>query len=689
VADDGRLTRLIRFIADKVSLEGVKSEARRALDEGTKPPTRNFRAVESGLARIRRAAVAVGGALAAAFGARAFARFLSESVRMSQQVAADMRALEVQVRNTGVAFEDAKTPIDRVLASLWETHRVTVSSATPALTTLIGVTNDWAGSLLNIGLVADVAAGANMDLQAAAKLVGRVMLGDTTMLRRYGIVVREGADALQVMRERFDGLSKATSTPIANLSKQWADFKEELGATIALMTGNESALDGLTAAVRASTMWLARNKDEIGKFAREIGGALAFVARALHAFATPFRFVFSTLIYGVANWRDLTTLAIANVGIAFAQFLQGMERDIARVAARFRITLAPSQRLEEMRSGWEQIRHEARRGLLRTAEEVDKGDPFAGLVAGPTGINAVAETFADAVKRMTDEAKVLGRGIEMGLADPAQKQRLVAVYDALTDAMRRATLEQRIQITETLNAVQDAYDRLTFAPRIGLAVPGRDSGFISTMLPSVENTRQTFDVLTDIMRERLDVWASVAQTAASNFSAAWEDAFTLLMRDMGSLADFGEKVARGLAAGFLGALAQYAQSKVAENIALAAENAAKGLAASVTPGMQAAAAGFYGAAKGNIGAAALWGVLAGGSGGASNAVGGSGSAPAGGTVAASRVDPFAQGGRGEVHVYIDAFDPSNPVHYKAVGQAVRNVAQTSGRDVIVHRGRQR
>jgi hypothetical protein len=224
-------------------------------------------------------------------------------------------------------------------------------------------------------------------------------------------------------------------------------------------------------------------------------------------------------------------------------------------------------------------------------------------------------------------------------------------------------------------------------PTIGLAMPYQ--GLVDTLLPRVPDLQQRFEVLTQIMRERLEVWNSVAQTAAGNFTAAWEDAFTLLMRDMGSLADFGEKVARGLAAGVLGALAQYAQSKVAENIALAAENVAKGLAASVTPGGQAAAAAFYGAAKGNLGAAALWGVLAGGAGGASNAVGGGGAAPAGGTVAASRVDPNAAGGRGEVHVYIDAFDPQNPVHYKAVGQAVRNVAQTSGRDVIIHRGRSR
>lgn len=625
MADEGRLTRLIRFITDRASLDKVRDDARQALDEGTKPPTRNFRAIEAGLERVRRVALRVGAVLAAALGARAVLNLVRESVQASMMLEAEQRKLEVQLRNTGIAWEDVSAQVQAVSADLWDTHRLVGGEVVPIFRTLVGITEDYAGSLLNVGLVADIAAGANISLETSARLVGKVMMGNNEQLREYGIVLEEGADAITVLRERFDGLAAAAITPVQELTKAWGDFKEELGATISQVTGNENALDSLTGTIRSLNSWIAVNRDTIVGFSRAVIGAVMGIERVVRFFSTPFIEAFKTMAWGVANWRDLTTLAVANVALAITDLVQGIERDFGRFAARFGFNLSPSDRLAEVRAGWEAIRQEARRGLLNTADEVARIDPYAGLVPRP---RVVAE-----------------------------------------------------EVGEVVEAVQEA---MTF----NLAIPGQVDFDFGGLLPRVPDLEQRFNVLTDIFRERMAVWADVSQTAAGNFTAAWEDAFTLLLRDFDNVGKAGEQLARGLAAGFLGALAQYAQSKVSENIALAAENVAKGLAASVTPGMQGAAAGFYAAAKGNVGAAALWGVLAGASGGAANAVGGPGAAPAGGTVAASRPSG-GDFGRPEVHVYIDPFDAMNPVHYKQVGMAVQNVAQTSGSDIIVHRGRAR
>jgi len=50
---------------------------------------------------------------------------------------------------------------------------------------------------VEVGGEADVAAGLQIDLSTATDLVGRAMVGETGTLKRYGIIVKEGADAVE------------------------------------------------------------------------------------------------------------------------------------------------------------------------------------------------------------------------------------------------------------------------------------------------------------------------------------------------------------------------------------------------------------------------------------------------------------------------------------------------------------
>jgi hypothetical protein len=79
------------------------------------------------------------------------------------------------------------------------------------------------------------------------------LVGDTAMLKRYGIVVGEGADAMQLLRERTAGAAKANTTATVALAKAWGDFKEEFGQALLDASRGESIFDRLTNGIRTLT----------------------------------------------------------------------------------------------------------------------------------------------------------------------------------------------------------------------------------------------------------------------------------------------------------------------------------------------------------------------------------------------------------------------------------------------------
>src|SRR5690606_7580078 len=109
---------------------------------------------------------------------------------------------------------------------------------------------------------------------------------------------------------------------------------------------------------------------------------------------------------------------------------------------------------------------------------------------------------------------------------------------------------------------------------------------------------------------------------SSDFAGAFQDTFSALLEDMSDLGAAAEALGRGISGALLGGLAQYASTKIAENIALAAEEFAKGQAAAASIVFAATAPLHYAAAKSHLLAAAKWSVLAGLAGAAQSAVAG-------------------------------------------------------------------
>jgi len=182
----------------------------------------------------------------------------------------------------------------------------------------------------------------------------------------------------------------------------------------------------------------------------------------------------------------------------------------------------------------------------------------------------------------------------------------------------------------------------------------------------------------DRARERLRDIEDAGTNAAFGVAGAWQDSFTLLIDGMGNVGEAAETLGRGMLGALAGGLAQYASGKVKENIAASFEEVAKGIAASANPFLAATAPAHFTAAAKHAGAAALWGVLAGGAGAGQSAIAGggrggfSGGVPGGSTDADARRFDFERGP--QTIIYVDGFSPGNPVHVQLLGQGIKKVA---------------
>ncbi|MFW6079799.1 MAG: hypothetical protein ACODAE_09265, partial [Gemmatimonadota bacterium] len=246
MASRNPLKRIVQLILDRRSARKTERDAQRALRKGTDPKraTRNLRTVEGAMQRLRGLALRLGGVLAATFGVRAIFNFGRESIRVATEADEIWTRLAATLETrAGVAFANVEQEIAALARGLQDVTRVGDEDFADVLQRLVAITGDYEASLANVGLVADVSAGAQVDLRTAAMLVGRAMVGQTSLLTRYGIVVEEGADAVEVMREAFDGMAEASTRGRAGLRAQidneLADLKQAIGDILDDMSGGE------------------------------------------------------------------------------------------------------------------------------------------------------------------------------------------------------------------------------------------------------------------------------------------------------------------------------------------------------------------------------------------------------------------------------------------------------------------
>lgn len=284
----GRLTRE-EYAKMAGSLKAVSRETGKAADQTSGWRARLDR-VKNAVFSIKGLFVGIG---ALAIG-RMIGRFFTGSVKVAEEASTIWARLEANVNNAGVAYKDVLPEIQAVARELQNTTRYGDEDTAGALAELISTTSDYKGSLKELGTVLDFATAKKVDLATAAKLVGRAMIGDTSTLKRYGVIVKEGADAMETLREQFRGAAEVDgakwSGRLARIRNEWGDVRQAVGEAI---LGNDEAaksMGGLAEKLMELEKWIRENETAIQDLMSSMvsagTGALTFtgaITRAMQA----------------------------------------------------------------------------------------------------------------------------------------------------------------------------------------------------------------------------------------------------------------------------------------------------------------------------------------------------------------------------------------------------------------------
>ncbi len=162
--------------------------------------------------------------------------------------------LAAAMRTVGVAYEDVRGSLEALIDATQQKTAFADDQQREALSALIIITGNYATALGLLPLAMDIARAKSMDLVTAAELVGRVAQGNTGMLARYGIVLKENAtatEALAALQKMFAGQAEAYGASSAGqielLKENLGDLAEAMGTTLLpVMRDLTSQLNSLT-----------------------------------------------------------------------------------------------------------------------------------------------------------------------------------------------------------------------------------------------------------------------------------------------------------------------------------------------------------------------------------------------------------------------------------------------------------
>ena len=683
-----RLTRSLKNVGD----EGEKSAGR----------------IRTAFSTVRSV---IGGAVAF-LAARGIGRFFADSIRIAEEAASVWDILAANVENAGVQFERVRPEIEAAARAAQQMTRYDDDSFARALSELVSITLDYAGSLRNMDVVLDLAAAKHMDLETAARLVGRAMIGQTELLRRYGITVREGADAVQAIREQFRGAAEKEGAGLAGtlqrIRNAWDDLKQAVGEV--LLTGDSAGrqMNVLVDVLVRMEGWIRRNASAIQTWVDLLARAGGFVANLAADWAR--------LIDPIgAQAGDVIATIRAQPNANDPEFLRRRleveRREVDRLMAeRERLRAETAERVRNLgRSGRDSdfLPADLARDLRRLEEIERQAEVSRRVVAfleqeierlaqatRPTGTGRPrggAPDFDQEIKAFDAQIKALERGHKLGILRFADIERAYALEQRLVEQLRRGNLalEDRVALEEQLARLRRVLQIEVPLDIAGTAQAEIRGGFLQIAAEPLTEADLGIDAIAEAWLETNEQMVAAAQNAAMGIAGAFQDAFSLILQGMDNVGEAAEALGRGIAGAFLGGLAQYASTKVAENIALAFEEFAKGQAAAASIVLAPTAPLHYAAAKSHLLAAAKWSVLAGLAGAAQSAVAGggrgglSGGVPTGATDVGGRLIEQQQRGP-EVHIYINPLDPSDPVYQRNVMAASQLARERYGEDAVVH-----
>lgn len=530
----------------------------------------------------------------------------------------------------------------------------------------------------------DLTAFNDVPIEQTIRAVRSAIVGEREALKTLGVVVQEthvqqramemsgkknaealtqqekAAATLQLIMERMGPAqgalvreSDSLSASTRSTSAAWMTFKEVLGETLVSGESNGVVMGQLRDTFISMTEWVRTNAREIRMWAAGTVAVFAAIVRTLYGVGR----VFKNTIEVVANFMEVLLAQMAieiadkvNAVVGWMNFL--IERANRLLPEDRQIGLIAELSTAGAEQSLREARFEMEKNNRQTIEAVKNiADAWLDVYDAVKAAGRQVEEVQDVTSQLAEDSKNIDTSVLTGNLAGLGRQARLAGDRGLRGVSARLDLSRRMGFIREADPL--LIDRRVF-----------------------ENNLQA---LTELIMAETQIWESAFQSVGHGMTRAFEDAFSLLFQDMSNLGAFVETIAQGMTAALVGSVADFASTKVAENIANAFEYFSKAKAAAalaVTYPPAAAAAGMYtAAAKGALVSAGKWAIVAGGAAAASGAIGGSGGGGLGrgGLGDISRID----GARGPIkfEVIVDGIDPDNPKHQDLTAQSLRQIKQ--------------
>lgn len=685
--------------------------------------------VQQALEKVRAVALSVGGALAALFALNRIRAFISESTKL----AARYETAGVMLRRVGENAGYTAEQLDYVERALQKTG-ISMLRSREVATSLISANIDLARATDLARLAQDAAVIANTNSsEAFDRLVQGISSGNVQILRNLGLAV----NFQQAYQRAARQVGKAVSE-LTEYERVQARVNAVMEAGAGIAGTYEAALDtagkqaGSNARlledlrIKLGQVFLPSFRDAVFRYADALKGANDALDRLtesdIETWGRRVAAVIDALVWVVRQLAKAVSglvmlfddLADAIVGLVHGG-LSILQRVLAGAADGFALFLDAAAKIDEF-FGKSEGAQRAREQAAAIREWADAMRDAAGIsreaartsfqeVAAPRRRSrgrTVAEISLERTGQTTEtgpspeerqraleaELRALERGHKLGVLTAEERVRALEIEREIVRLMQDGTLalEDRITLAQQLQALQE------ITPQVEPPQMADTMGVLSTLAPiplgPIRDARAEVDALAQRWLEVNADMVGAAERAAMGITGAFQDAFSILIQDFGDVGEAAEAMARGVAGALVGGVADYASSKVSENVALAIEATARALAAASNPFTASQAPGFWAAAKTHALAAAKWAVLAGAAGAGQAAIAGGGRGGLSGGIPTGARDPtgrLLEERRGpEVHIYIDPLDPYRPAWQEAVYAANRMATERFGTGATVH-----
>lgn len=176
---------------------------------------------------------------------------LSDAARAAVDDEVSVLGLQKAVENSGVAWEDYSESIDAAIKK-GQSLAFSDDQTRAGMQALTESTGSVEEAMKRLPIAMDFARAKGISLEQASKLLGRVSDENTKALKRYGVVLEDGADATAVLaavQQKFGGQAEvygnSTKGSIDKMRDSIDEWKESIGASLGPAMGFVSVMPGL------------------------------------------------------------------------------------------------------------------------------------------------------------------------------------------------------------------------------------------------------------------------------------------------------------------------------------------------------------------------------------------------------------------------------------------------------------